>query len=122
MRETSNEEVLHKQLVLPSILGKGSICKTSPGRDGHFEGRVKTFPTGKIGIWSTYPCDTCGMSNHNMVKCQEDNSCKKNHPRIRLKEKVISRDKRKGGMTIRDSGSKIGTRHSTLIVVRVDIR
>jgi hypothetical protein len=53
---------------------------------------------------------------------EEDNPCKKNHPRRRLKEKFISQNKRKGGMTRRDHGSKIGTRYYALIVVRVDIR
>jgi len=53
---------------------------------------------------------------------KEDNSSKKNHPRRRLKVKVISQSKGKEGMIRMDRGSKMGTQHSTLIVVRVDIR
>jgi hypothetical protein len=30
VRRNSDEEVLHKKLVLPSIPGKGNRCKTSP--------------------------------------------------------------------------------------------
>jgi hypothetical protein len=97
VREISNEEVIHKQLVLPSILGKGSICKTSPGRDGHFEGRVKTFPTGKIGIWSTYPCVACGTSNHNMVKCRRRQFVQEKPSKNKSKGKShFSRQKKRG--------------------------
>jgi hypothetical protein len=53
---------------------------------------------------------------------EEDNPCNKIHPRRRLKVKVISQRKGKGGMTRGDRGSKMGTRHSALIVVRMDIR
>jgi hypothetical protein len=79
VRRTSNEEVLHKQLVLPeqpSIPGKGIKCKTSPGRDEHSKEGMKTFPTSKTGmnLWSTYPCVLYGTNNHNMVKCQRRQS------------------------------------------------
>jgi hypothetical protein len=53
---------------------------------------------------------------------EEDSPCKKSHPRRRLKVKVISQNRGKGGLTRRDRGSKKGTRHSALIVVRVDIK
>jgi hypothetical protein len=56
VRRTSDEEVLHKNFFLPSNLGKGNLCKTSPGRDVHSKEGVKTFSTSKIGIWSTHPC------------------------------------------------------------------
>jgi hypothetical protein len=71
VRRNSNEEVLHKQLVLPSIPGKGIKCKASPGRDEHSNEGMKTFPTSKTGmnLWSMYPCVFCGTNNHCMVKC-----------------------------------------------------
>jgi hypothetical protein len=54
---------------------------------------------------------------------EEDSSCNKIHPRRNwIKVKVISQSKGKEGMTIRDRGSNMGTRHSSLIVVRLDIR
>ena len=53
---------------------------------------------------------------------EEDSLCKKIHPRRRLKVKIISQSKGKGGMTERDRGSRMGIRHSALIMVRVDIR
>jgi hypothetical protein len=47
-RRTSDDEVLHKKLELPSNLGKGNIYKTYPERDVHSKEGMKTFPTGKI--------------------------------------------------------------------------
>jgi hypothetical protein len=112
VRGTSDEEVLHKQLVLPSILGKGSICKTSPGRDGHSEGRVKTFPTGKIGIWSTYPCASCGTSNHNMVKCRRRQSMQEKPSKKKAKGKNhFLRQKKRGND---QKGSWFQDRNKTL--------
>jgi hypothetical protein len=40
---------------------------------------------------------------------REDNTYNKIHPRRSSKEKVIFQDRRKGGMTRRDWGSKVGT-------------
>jgi hypothetical protein len=67
-----NEEVLHEKLVLPSSLGKGNRCKTYLGRDVHSKEGMKKFPTSKTGmnLWSTYPCASCGTSNHSMEKFQ----------------------------------------------------
>jgi hypothetical protein len=60
-RRTSDEEVLHKQLALPSSSEKGNMCKESPEKYVHAKGeRMKTFPTSK---WSMYPCASCGTSN-----------------------------------------------------------
>ena len=70
VRRNSDEEVLYKQSILPSSPGKGNLCKTSPGRDVHSKEGMKTFPTGKNFIWSTYPCASHGNSNHNMEKFQ----------------------------------------------------
>jgi hypothetical protein len=53
---------------------------------------------------------------------REENPCKKIHPRRKIKLKFIFQDIRKGGMTRRDCGSKMGTRNSSLILVRVDIK
>jgi hypothetical protein len=53
---------------------------------------------------------------------KEHNPCKKIHLRRRPREKIISKEKGKGGMTRRDHGSNMGTRHSALIMVRVEIR
>jgi hypothetical protein len=50
VRRTSNEEVLHKKLVLPSITGKDNRCKTSPGRHVHFKEGMNTFHTSKNGM------------------------------------------------------------------------
>jgi hypothetical protein len=66
VRRNLDEEVLHKQLVLPSSLGKGNICKTSLEKYVHSREGMKTFPTGK---WSMYPCVSCTTSNHNIEKC-----------------------------------------------------
>jgi hypothetical protein len=52
---------------------------------------------------------------------EEDRLCKKIHPRRILKVKFISQNIGKGGMARRDRVSKMGTRHSALIVVRVEI-
>jgi hypothetical protein len=52
---------------------------------------------------------------------EEYNPCNKIHPRRRLKVKVIYQNKGKGGIRRRDCASNMGTRYSTLIVVRVDI-
>jgi hypothetical protein len=71
-RKNSNEEVLHKQLVLPSSPEKGNMCKTSPNKYVHATGeRMKTFPIGK---WSMYTCASCGISNHGVEKCQRRQS------------------------------------------------
>jgi len=51
-----------------------------------------------------------------------DGMCKLIPPRRRLKVKIISKSKGKGGMIRRDHGSNMGTRNFALIVVRVDIR
>jgi hypothetical protein len=74
VRRTSNEEILHKHLLLPdqpSVPGKCIKCKTSPRRDEHFREGMKTFSTNNIGknLWSTYPCVSCGTSNHSVGKC-----------------------------------------------------
>jgi hypothetical protein len=53
---------------------------------------------------------------------REYNSCKKNHSRRRLEEKVIFQDRRIGKVERKDCGSEMGTRISTLVMVRVDIR
>jgi hypothetical protein len=53
---------------------------------------------------------------------EEDSPCKKIYPRRRMYLKVISQRKGKGGMTRRNRGSKMGTRHSAFILVRVDIK
>jgi hypothetical protein len=65
-RKNSYEEVLHKQSVLPSSPEKGNRSKRSPEKDAHSQEGMNKFPTGK---WSTYPCDSCGTSNHDMEKC-----------------------------------------------------
>jgi len=71
VRRNSNEKVLHKKLVLPSIPGKVNKFHISSGRYVHSREGMKTFPTSKNGmnLWSTYPCDSFRNSNHNMVKC-----------------------------------------------------
>jgi hypothetical protein len=112
VRRTSYEEVLHKQLVLPSNPGKGNICKTSPGRYVHFEEGVKTFPTGKIGVWCTHPYASCGTSNHNMVKCQRRQSMQENPSKKKAKGKShFSRQRKRGNDK---NGSWFEDRNKTL--------
>jgi hypothetical protein len=65
-KRTSDEEVLHKKLALPSSPEKSNMCKSSPGKDVHATGEgMKTFPTGE---WSSYPCASCGTRNHDVEK------------------------------------------------------
>jgi hypothetical protein len=56
------------------------------------------------------------------ISGEEDSPCRKIHPRRRLKVRVVSQNRGKGGMAGRDRGSKMGTRHYDLIVVGVYIR
>jgi hypothetical protein len=56
------------------------------------------------------------------INVEEYNPYKKIHPRRRLKVKVISQNKGKGGMIRRDRGSNMRTRYSAIIFIRVDIR
>jgi hypothetical protein len=118
-KRTSDEEVLHKQLVLPSSPEKGNMCKTSPEKYVHSKEGMKMFPTLVNGLC----IHVLHVELVTMIwgSVEEDSLCKKIHPRRRLKVKIISQRKGKGGMTERDRGSKMGTRHSSLIVVRVDI-
>jgi hypothetical protein len=110
---TSNEEVLHKKLVLPSIPGKGNKCKTSPGRDVHSKEGMKTFPTSKTGmnLWSMYPCASYGTSNHSMVKCQRRQSLQENPSKKKAKSKGhFPRQKKRGndkkGLWFQDGNKK----------------
>jgi len=42
------------------------MCKASSGKDVHAKREgMKTFPTGE---WSSYPCASCGTSNHDVEK------------------------------------------------------
>jgi hypothetical protein len=71
-KRTSDEEVLHKQLALPSSPEKGNMCKASPEKDVHARGEgMKTFPTGE---WSSYPCASYGTRNHDVEKCRRRQS------------------------------------------------
>jgi hypothetical protein len=43
------------------------MCKESLGKDVHSTGEgINTFPTYE---WSSYPCASCGTSNHDVEKC-----------------------------------------------------
>jgi hypothetical protein len=121
--KTSDEEVLHKQLVLPSSPGKGNICKTSLERDVHSKEGVKTFPNSKMdkNIWCMYPCASCGNSNHNMDTCRRRQFVQENPSKKKAKGKGHFSKQRKRVMTRRDHDSKVGKRYSDLIMVRVDI-
>jgi hypothetical protein len=75
-KRTSDEEVLHKKLALPSSPEKSNMCKASSGKDVHATGEgMKTFPTGE---WSSYPCASCGTSNHDVEKCRRRQSVQVN--------------------------------------------
>jgi hypothetical protein len=63
VKKTSDDEVLHKKLYLPSSLEKRNTCKTSLEKDVHSKEGMNMFPTGK---WPMYPCASCGNSNHDM--------------------------------------------------------
>jgi hypothetical protein len=118
LRRNSDEEVLHKQLVFPSNPWKGNICKRYFEKYVHSKEAINFFPLINCLRIHVLPVEVVTIIWRNF---KEDNMCKKIHPRRKLKLKFTSQRKGKGGMTRRYHGSKMGTRHSTLIVVRVDI-
>ena len=82
---------------------------------------MKTFSIDNTGKWPMYPCASYGTSNCDVEKCLRRQSVQVNPYKKKAKGKDHFSKKIKGGMITRDRVSKIGTRHSALIVVRVDI-
>jgi len=108
-----DEEVLHKKLALPSSPEKGNMFKAYLRKNVHATGKgIKTLPTGE---WSSYPCDSYGTRNHDEEKCRRIQYVKVNPSKYN--EDHFSGQK-KWGLIWRDRG----TRHSALIVVRVETR
>jgi hypothetical protein len=93
-RRTSYEEVLHKQLFLPSILEKGNISKTYLEKHVHSKEGMNMFPTSK---WFMHTCASRGTSNHDMAKCQRRQSMQENPSKKKDKGKVHLSKKRKMG-------------------------
>jgi hypothetical protein len=73
------------------------MCKTSPEKDVHAKGEMKTFSTDKTGKWSMYPCASCGTSNHDMEKCQRRQSVQDNPSKKKAKGKDHFSKQRKRG-------------------------
>jgi hypothetical protein len=111
-RRNFDNEVLHKNLDLPSNPGKGNICNTSPERDAHSKEGMKTFHTGKIenDIWYMYPCVSYGTNNHNMEKCRRIQSLQENPSKKNAKGIGHFSNQRKRGNDKRGSWFQYGNK------------